>query len=89
MWQLSTGQAFTFRQYDDEFVVYNDLSGATHLLADSAVHLLRVLQHGAQSSDSLCAALALALDCPRDGVFDRQTGTVIAQLAALSLIRRA
>ena len=89
MWQLSTGQAFTFRQYDDEFVFYNDLTGATHLLADSAVHLLSVLQQGAQSGESLCAALALALDCPRNGAFDRQTDAVIAQLAALSLICRA
>ena len=88
MWQLSTGQAFTFRQYDDEFVFYNDLTGATHLLADSAVHLLSVLQQGAQSGESLRAALARALDCPRDAAFDSQAGAVIAQLAAQSLIQR-
>lgn len=89
MWRLSTGQAFTFRQYGDEFVVYNDLSGATHLLADSAVHLLSVLQQGAQSGASLCATLALALDCPHDAAFERQTGAIIDQLAALALICRA
>ena len=89
MWQLKDGQAFCFRQYDDEFVLYNDRSGATHLLADSAMHLLSVLQQRPQSHDSLVQALALALECPRDAAFDDQADAVIAQLAAFSLIHTA
>ena len=89
MWQLKAGQAFTFRQYDDEFVLYNNLSGATHLLADGAVHLLSVLQLGPQSGEDLCAALARALDCPADAQFARQSAAIIDQLAALALICRA
>ena len=89
MWQLKPGQAFRFRQYDDEFVLYNDLSGATHLLADSAMHLLSVLQQGPRSGEDLGAALAQALDCPRDAVVDDQAGAVVAQLAAYCLIEPA
>ena len=89
MWQLAPGQAFRFRQYGDEFVLYNDLSGATHLLADSAMHLLSVLQQGPLSDDGLAAALAAALECARDPDFDDQAGRAIAQLDALFLIQRA
>ena len=96
MWQLRPGQAFHFRQYGGEsesasgleFVLYNDLSGATHLLEDSAMHLLSVLQQGPQSDDSLIDALALALGCARDAAFDHDAGATIAQLAAFSLIQR-
>ena len=89
MWQLSPGQLFRFRQFDDEFVVYNDLSGDTHLLGDSAMHLLSVLQHGPQSSDTLTCALADGLASTRDDAFDAQARAVIVQLAALHLIAPA
>lgn len=93
MWQLKPGQAFHFRQYQVdsgiEFVLYNDLSGATHLLEDSAMHLLSVLQQGPRSDGSLIDALALALGCPRDAAFDHDAGAAIAQLAAFSLIQHA
>lgn len=89
MWRLTPGQAFRFRQYDDEFVLYNDLSCSTHLLTDSAMHLLSTLQQGSQSGDALAASLAAALACPRDAAFEAQAGDVIDQLANLSLICRA
>jgi PqqD family protein of HPr-rel-A system len=86
MWQLRTGQRFRFHQFDDEFVLYNDLSGDTHLLGDAAMHLLSVLQQGPHTHDSLIEALALGLNGARDGAFDAEAGAVIAQLAALHLI---
>jgi PqqD family protein of HPr-rel-A system len=89
MWQLTPGQHFRFRQFDDEFVLYNDLSGDTHLLGDSAMHLLSVLQRGPHSHDSLIDALAGALAAARDAVFDSEAGAIIARLGALHLIQRA
>ena len=88
-WTLAPGQAFRFRQYGDEFVLYNDLSCSTHLLSDSAMHLLSTLQQGSQDGAALAASLAAALGCPRDAGFEAQAAEVIAQLAGLSLIRRA
>lgn len=91
MWQLRPGQAFQFRQYEvdvgDEFVLYNDLSGATHLLDDSTMHLLSVLQQGPQSEDGLIDSLAMALGCARSAAVDRDAGAAIAQLAAYCLIQ--
>lgn len=90
MWQLMPGQSFRLHSFDDEFVLYNDLSGDTHLLGAAAVHLLSVLQQGGPASDAaLCDALAAALECARDPGFDAQAAAVLAQLASYSLIRRA
>lgn len=86
MWRVTPGQALRFRQFEDEFVLYNDLSGDTHLLGDTAVHVLSVLQHGAASSDTLFDSLAAALGSERDGAFELEAGAILAQLAEFFLI---
>ncbi|SHH41370.1 HPr-rel-A system PqqD family peptide chaperone [Massilia sp. CF038] len=86
MWRLMPGQALRFRQFDDQVVVYNDLSGDTHLLGDSAAHLLSLLQQGPAPAARLLDALAAAHDSARDAAFDEQAGAVLDQLAALFLI---
>ena len=89
MWQLNPGQQFRHRQYGDEFVLFNDQSGSTHLLADSAIHVLSMLQQGPLPDAALRAGLAAALGCPRESAFEAQAEAVLAQLAALLLIRSA
>ena len=86
MWRLVPGQSLRFRQFDDEFVVYNDLSGDTHLLGDSAAHLLSVLQQGPAASAALLDSLAAAHGAPRDPAFDEEAGAVLTQLSSLFLI---
>jgi PqqD family protein of HPr-rel-A system len=88
MWRLTPGQTLRFRQFDDEFVIYNDLSGDTHLLGDDAAHVLSVLQHGPASADTLLDSLATALGSERDAVFDDQCGAILSQLAGFFLIER-
>jgi len=86
MWRLVPGQCLRHRRFDDALVVYNDLSGDTHLLGDSAAHLLSVLQQGPASADNLLASLAAAHETARDAAFDDEAGAVLAQLASLALI---
>lgn len=90
MWRTTPGQAFRLRQFNDpasgEFVLYNDLTGATHLLGEAAMHLIQVLRCGPAASASLYAALATALGETRDPGFDAEAGEVLSQLAALFLI---
>lgn len=57
MWQLVPGQSLRHRGWNDEFVVYNELSGDTHLLGADAMHLLRVLQAGPQPEQALHDAI--------------------------------
>ncbi len=93
MWRTTPGQAFRLRQFNDpagpEFVVYNDLTGATHLLGEAAVHLIQVLRVGPATSADLCTALAAALECERDDSLARDADAVLEQLAGFFLIERA
>ncbi len=93
MWRTTPGQAFRLRQFNDpagtESVVYNDLTGATHLLGEAAVHLIQVLRVGPATSADLCTALAAALECERDDSLARDTDAVLEQLAGFFLIERA
>lgn len=60
MWCLSAGQKLQRRQWDQEWVLYNDLSGDTHLLGADAVELLLTLHAGPADVDSLLYALHAA-----------------------------
>ncbi len=89
MWHITPGQALRFRQFDDEFVLFNDLSGDTHLLGDSAMHLLSVLQHGPAARAALLASLAQALECALDPALEHEGDALLASLASYYLIERA
>ncbi len=45
-WRLVPGQALLHRGWDDAWVLYNDLSGDTHLLSGDAMDLLLALRDG-------------------------------------------
>lgn len=48
-------------RWDDEFVLFNNLSGDTHLLGVQAMQLLQALAAGARSDTELGAALTESL----------------------------
>jgi PqqD family protein of HPr-rel-A system len=82
MWQVIPGQSLQFRAWDDEFVLYNDLSGDTHLLGASAIQLLLTLQRTPSDDGALCASLQLD---QHEGLAG-QVAELLADLQALSLI---
>jgi PqqD family protein of HPr-rel-A system len=43
MWRLTTGQQLVHRAWDDAYVVFNDVSGDTHLLGELAFAVLQEL----------------------------------------------
>ncbi len=59
MWRVIPGQSLRYRQWDgdDEAVLYNDLSGATHLLGPAALCLLDTLRTAPADEAALAAAL--------------------------------
>lgn len=74
-WRLAPGQQLALHGWDGEYVLYNDLSGDTHLLGESAVALLRRL--------GAAPAPACAL---RDVIQDADEEEVTALLARLHLL---
>jgi PqqD family protein of HPr-rel-A system len=81
MWQVTPGQSLAHRGWDDEFVIYNDLSGDTHLIGGDALAVLLCLQEGARDEAALHAALDP--DAP-DG--DDTLAVLLTELSALALI---
>ncbi|UVW28908.1 HPr-rel-A system PqqD family peptide chaperone [Massilia sp. H6] len=57
MWRVIPGQLLVYRCWDDEAVLYNDLSGATHLLGPAALCLLQALRAGPLDEAALGAVL--------------------------------
>ncbi len=87
MWQVMPGQALRVRQFDAEWVLYNDLSGDTHLLGESAMHLLGVLRHAPAPRAALHASLAAALETAPDLAFAAEADALLATLAGYFLIQ--
>jgi PqqD family protein of HPr-rel-A system len=81
MWQVTAGQSLAHRGWGDEFVIYNDLTGDTHLIGGDALALLLCLQEGARDEAALLAALA---PDARDG--DETLPVLLAELSRLALI---
>lgn len=61
-WRLQPGQTLQYRQWDGECVLYNDLSGDTHLLGDAAIEILLALRQGPATRDALAAVLDAEFD---------------------------
>jgi len=81
IWRLAPGQRLQYRCWDGECVLYNDLSGDTHLLDEFALALLEQLKAGPQAAAQLAAAFEL--DAQDE---DAALQTVLDDLAALFLI---
>lgn len=84
MWQLVPGQSLRHRGWEDEFVVYNDLSGDTHLLGADAMDLLRLLKGAPRQEQDLHDALFLSAGAASDD--DRALRDLLLQLSAIFLI---
>jgi PqqD family protein of HPr-rel-A system len=86
MWRLTPGQQLRCRRWGDESILYNDLSGDTHLLDDSAMFLLRILQRATQPEAMLVVAMCTEFEADHDEASALDVGELLASLHALSLI---
>ncbi|KQV59017.1 MULTISPECIES: HPr-rel-A system PqqD family peptide chaperone [unclassified Duganella] len=50
-WQLVPGQSLLHRSWDGQVVLYNEVSGATHLLDEQTLGLLQALRDGELGPD--------------------------------------
>ncbi len=80
IWRLAPGQRLVHRCHDGECVLFNDLSGDTHLLDDLTLGLLQALGEAPQSTS------ALAGGDPADPDTLAALDELLASLAALYLV---
>jgi PqqD family protein of HPr-rel-A system len=85
MWRLTPGQALACREWDGEAVLYNDLSGSTHLLDGAALDLLLALRDEPADAVTLAARLAERFDAGDDDLVSLIDEMLVA-LAGLDLI---
>lgn len=84
-WRLTPGQQLLHRCWEGECVLYNDLTGDTHLLGEFALALLELLRAAPLTFADLAAGLALELGVDFTGP-DNPLAAVLADLAALHLV---
>lgn len=77
MWRLKPGQALLSHGWDGEYVLYNELSGDTHLLTGMAFRPLRQLQATPNTT------AALAQSCGSD---EEEIDSLLADLELLALV---
>ena len=85
MWRLTPGQALACREWDGEAVLYNDLSGSTHLLDGAALDVLYALRDEPGDAAQLAVRLADRFDAG-GGDLAAVIGDMLAALAGLDLI---
>lgn len=84
-WRISKGARLHWRQWDDEFVVYNAASGDTHVLNIIAAEALRRL-HGLLTLEVLVAQLADAFGIEPDNEFVEYVARSLGHLEQLDLV---
>lgn len=85
MWRVIPGQSLRCRQWDDETLLFNDLSGATHLLGPAALCLLDLLRAGPAGEALLADGLRAAFDVDETELAE-ELAALLDVLARLDLI---
>jgi len=90
IWRLAPGQRLVHRCHDGECVLFNDLTGDTHLLDPFTIALLDALRATPQPAASLAALCAEhdggPTSDPADPAELEACEELLADLAALNLI---
>lgn len=85
-WRLAPGQQLANWGWDDEFVVYNNLSGDTHLLDADSMALLEQLRLAPASIDALVATFLASVDPDDATALPETILSMLRQLDKLHLV---
>lgn len=80
MWRLKPGQALLRYGWDGEYVLYNDLSGDTHLLTAAACVLLDCLRGAPASHAVLAQACEVEADTAESLLLDLEQLSLVEYL---------
>lgn len=85
-WRLIDDNALQFQAWNEEFVVYNVLSGDTHVLEMPAAEILQLLERGPMDISSMAQGLARKWQCEPDQIFLNELEMMLSEMHALSLV---
>jgi PqqD family protein of HPr-rel-A system len=85
-WQLAVKGPLALRCWDGDYVVYNSLSGDTHILDIVTGEVLRQFAIGPATSIDLCRLVAAFLEIPDTGSVAEQVAQIVRALDDLGLI---
>ena len=88
MWKVISEQDLHFHSWGNEFVVYNNLSGDTHLLSWAAAQILLKLKESPSNAALLATALASFWQVDPDVELALQIEDILSDLNAIALIER-
>lgn len=88
-WQVTSPSTLHTRAWEDETVVYDELSGNTHVLGQVAARVLAAIAHAPADSAALTQALPDLLPEQTTGQEHAQLDAILAQLAGIALITPA
>jgi PqqD family protein of HPr-rel-A system len=85
-WRANQGGELIFRTWGDEVAVYDAVSGDTHLIDATAAQILQALQRSPSDVYTLAGLLAAQLQCEPGDELNQDIGSVLSDMAALSLV---
>jgi PqqD family protein of HPr-rel-A system len=88
-WQVPSPSTLHTRAWDDEIVVYDELSGNTHVLGQVAARVLAAIAQAPADSAALAQALPDLWADQTAGQEHAQLEAILGQLAGISLIAPA
>jgi PqqD family protein of HPr-rel-A system len=88
-WRTTVESPFPFRVWDGDYVVYNPLSGNTHLLDIVTGEVLTTIMASPVRGSELCRHVAGFLEVPNDPGVEEQVGKILLSLDRLGLIESA
>ena len=88
-WKISGGEELLLRYWEGDYVVYNPLSGSTHVLDILTGEVLKAIRAGRGRTSDLCQRTAEFLEVPNDAGVADNVHEILAQLDELGLIEPA
>jgi PqqD family protein of HPr-rel-A system len=89
-WRVSTPAPLPMRNWDGDYVVYNPLSGNTHILDIVTGEVLKMIATGPARAQAICSRVANFLELPADdGNVSQHVGDILHVLDDLGLIEPA
>ena len=88
-WKTWGDRELEFRYWDGDYVVYNPLTGSTHVLDIVTGEVLKAISSGRGRVSELCQCVADFLEVPNDAGVAENVRGILDQLDELGLIEPA